>query len=114
MTRPMIDETILKIEKRLAAADTLTAEQRAELLRLLATLKQEMAALSLSDLDHARSIAGYADLALHEATRVEKKPKLFRHALEGLRSATFEFEQAHPQLVDTVNRICVSLLNLGI
>ncbi|HLF65979.1 MAG TPA: DUF4404 family protein [Gammaproteobacteria bacterium] len=36
------------------------------------------------------------------------------HELKGLQVTLREFEVSHPQLVDTVNRVCVMLANLGI
>ncbi len=36
------------------------------------------------------------------------------HELKGLHTTLREFEVTHPELVDTVNRICIMLANLGI
>ncbi len=34
--------------------------------------------------------------------------------LEKLKQQTEEFEVTHPELIDTINRLCVMLANLGI
>lgn len=110
----MIDETIQNIEARIRASASLREESRQELLELLGNLKTEIADLSDQDLDHAKSIAGYADLSTHEATRASQNPQLLQHSIEGLSETVTGFESAHPRLVEVVNRICHALSNLGI
>lgn len=110
----MLKDTISQIEAKLSESATLKPEQRDELLRLLATLKSEVAGLSRTDAEQARSIAGYADVSAHEATRERKNEPLLEHSLEGLRASVNGFEKSHPRLVDIVNRIATTLSNLGI
>jgi hypothetical protein len=110
----MIKETIQQIEARLLNAGSLTDEHKAELARLLATLKVEVSELSKTHGEQARSIAGFADVSTHEATRARKNPKLIEVSLDGLKSSVAEFEKSHPKLVEAVNSICVTLSNLGI
>jgi hypothetical protein len=110
----MIDETFRKIEDRIGQADTLNRESKSELLDLLGRLKGEVSELSKTNLDQAQSIAGFADLSTHEATRTQKAPQLLDHALGGLSSAVADFEESHPHLVEIANRISTMLSNMGI
>lgn len=110
----MIQDTIDKIEARLQRADSIKEESKAELLKLLATLKTEIASLSQTDADQAQSIAAFAEVYTHETTRLERKPELVEHSLKGLSSSVEGFEQSHPKLVQVVNSICTMLSNIGI
>lgn len=110
----MLRDTIQKIEERLANSSSLTPENRAELLRLLATLKSEVSELSQSDAEHAQSIAGFTAISTHEATREERNPELMELSLKGLSRSVEGFEESHPKLVQAVNSICTTLSNLGI
>jgi hypothetical protein len=110
----MIENTLKNIEARLQQAESVRPETKAELLKLLATLKSEVAALSRTHAEEAESIAGYTAVSTHEATREEKNPALLQHSLEGLSTSVQGFEQTHPRLVQIVNSICTTLSNLGI
>ena len=110
----MIENTLEEIEARLAQTAAMTPESRVALLRLLATLKSEITALSEADADRARSIAGFTQVSTHEATRGEKNPELLKLAIEGLASSVGGFEKSHPRLVQIVNSMCNTLSNLGI
>lgn len=110
----MINETIAKIEDRLKNAGALTPEQRADLLKLLATLKSEVGGLSQTEPERAQSIAGFTDVSTHEATRHEPNPELVNLSLKGLSRSVEGFEASHPKLVQAVNAICTTLSNLGI
>ena len=110
----MIEETIGKIEARIQSADTIKDERRHELLQLLGTLKSEVAQLSKTHGEQAESIAGFAEVSTHEATRAEQNPQLLKLSLQGLSSSVTELEKSHPQLVQIVNAISNTLSNLGI
>jgi hypothetical protein len=110
----MIQETLDKIEARLQSANSLSADKRAELLQLVATLKAEMERLERTHADQAQSIARFTELSAHEATRAEPKPELLRLSLTGLASSVRGFEQSHPRLVQIVNTICTTLSNSGV
>lgn len=110
----MIEDTIGKIESRIQSADSITEDRRRELLHLLGTLKSEIANLSKTHEEQAQSIAGFAEVSAHEATRTEQNPALLKLSLEGLGSSVSEFEKSHPQLVQIVNAISNTLSNLGI
>lgn len=110
----MIEETIGKIKARIEASDTIKEDRRRELLQLLGTLKSEVAALSETHEEQARSIAGFAEVSTHEATRTNRNPHLLRLSLDGLSSSVEELEKTHPKLVRLVNAISHTLSNLGI
>jgi len=110
----MIEDTIGKIEARIQGAETVNEERRRELLQLLGTLKSEVAELSKTHGEQAQSIAGFAGVSAHEATREEKNPKSLKHSILGLESSVHNLEQSHPQLVGVVNRIATMLSNMGI
>jgi hypothetical protein len=110
----MIEDTISKIEARIQSAEAIKDERRRELLDLVGTLKSEVATLSQTDQEHAESIAGFAEVSTHEATRTEQNPKLLDISLRGFKSSVEELEESHPQLVQIVNAISNTLSNLGI
>jgi len=110
----MIQDTITKIEARLQGAENLSAEKREELAALLAQLKAEVGELAKTHREDAQSIAGFAQVSTHEATRAEKNPASLEHSLAGLSASVAGFEQSHPRLVQVVNSICTTLSNLGI
>ncbi|MEI8289451.1 MAG: DUF4404 family protein [Verrucomicrobiota bacterium] len=110
----MIEKTISEIEAQIGGADAVSAERKAELLKLLATLKTEVATLSKTHGEQADSIAGFAKVSAHEATRTEQNAELRELSLKGLRSSAEGFEKSHPRLVQIVNRISQTLADLGI
>jgi Mg2+ and Co2+ transporter CorA len=110
----MIEDTIGKIEARIQNAETIKDDRRQELLQLLGTLKSEVAELSKTHGEQAESIAGFAELSTHEATRSEQNPQLLNLSLTGLNSSVRELEKSHPRLVQLVNAISNTLSNLGI
>ena len=110
----MIRDRLDKIEERLKQSKTVKESEKAELLNLLTTLRTEIAHLSRTHYEHAESIAGFAELSAHEATRNEKSPELFNLSIEGLTSSVQGFEESHPKLVGIINTFCTMLSNLGI
>jgi hypothetical protein len=110
----MIEDTLQEIEARLKGSESVPEERRAELLKLLTTLKSEVAELSKTHSEQARSIAGFTNLSAHEATRADQQPELLNLSLKGLTSSVEGFESSHPQLVRIVNTISQTLSNLGI
>ena len=81
---PMIQETIEKLEARIAEAESLSPEKREELKGLLASLRSEVVDLAESEGDKARSIAGFAEVSTHEATRPDTNQDLLELAVKGL------------------------------
>jgi hypothetical protein len=112
--KAMIEDTIGKIESRIEGADAIKEDRKVELLQLLGTLKAEVAELSKTHGEEAQSIAGFAEVSAHEATRAEQNPELLKLSLSGLGSSVQGFEQSHPKLVQIVNAISHTLSNLGI
>lgn len=110
----MIEDTIGKIEAKIQSAEAIKDERRRELLQLVGTLKSEVANLSETHHEQAQSIAAFAELSTHEATRSEQNADLLNLSLQGLKSSVHEFEQSHPRLVQIVNSISNTLSNLGI
>ena len=103
----MIEDRIQKIEARLQESANIPEAARAELLKLLAALKDEVGTLARSHEEDARSIAKFMDASAHEATRAEKKPKLIEAALNGLTASVEAIEASHPKLAEVVNQIAV-------
>lgn len=110
----MIQDRIEKIEATLRDTASLTESARAELLQLLAELKAEVAPLVSTHTEDAQSIAHFAGASVHEATRSARKPDQAEAALKGLTASVEGFEASHPRLVEVVNRIAVTLSNMGI
>ena len=110
----MIDKTIGEIEAKISTTESVSADHKQELLKLLGTLKTEVAELSKTHSEQADSIAGFASLSAHEATRTQQNPQLRELSLQGFRSSAGGFEQSHPHLVQIVNRITKTLSDLGI
>jgi hypothetical protein len=110
----MIHDTLSKIEARIEKTEAIKADSKVELLGLITTLKTEIDQLSQSNQDQAQTIAGFAQVSAHEATREEKNPQLLKLSLDGLSASVEGFEQSHPKLVDIVNRICTTLSSLGV
>ena len=110
----MIKETISSIEAKIQGAEAINGDKKRELLQLLGTLKSEVDSLSKTHDEQAQSIAGFAQLSAHEATRTQQNPESLDHSLQGLRSSVDGFEKSHPKLVQIVNAISNTLSNLGI
>jgi hypothetical protein len=110
----MLDKTLANIERRIKRAKSIGEKDRADLLKLLTTLKSEVTELSRTQAEWAESIAGFAQVSAHEATREKQNPNLIQLSLKGLASSVDELETTHPTLVETVNRISQILSNMGI
>lgn len=91
----MIEKTISDIEAKLRA-ESIGAESKTELLRLLTTLKTEIATLEKTHTD------------------VREKQKLLQHSVDELRSSVQGFEQSHPKLIQAVQGISNILANFGV
>jgi Domain of unknown function (DUF4404) len=110
----MLDETLAKLETNIRASEAIQADKKVELLRLLTTLKSEIAILEHTHAEHAESVLGLAERSMHEAIRQPKDPQLAASALQELAASVAELEVSHPQLVNVVNAISVLLSNIGI
>ncbi|HTY87802.1 MAG TPA: DUF4404 family protein [Candidatus Acidoferrum sp.] len=110
----MIEDTIGQIEAKIRDAGAVSEDRKRELLQLLGQLKSEVGTLAKTHDEQAESIAGFAQLSAHEATRTRQNPESLQHSLQGLQSSVDGFEQSHPKLVQVVNAISNTLSNLGI
>jgi hypothetical protein len=110
----MIENTVENIEGRIRRSQSIKEKDKGELLKLLATLKSEVTALSKTHPEEAESITGFAQVSAHEATRKDRNATLLSVSVKGLTSSIEGFETSHPELVRIVNRISIMLSNLGI
>lgn len=110
----MVQDSIKRIETKLKNSARVPEDSKAELLALLADLTAEVTALAETESSRAESIAGFANVSAHEATREDRNPRLLKLSIEGLESSVEGFESSHPRLVKSVNAICMMLSNLGI
>jgi hypothetical protein len=110
----MIQDRIAKIEAKLHSTEHLSPETRAELLGLLADLKAEVGPLAETHGELAQNITQYTDAAVDQATREDKQADSASEAFEGLTSSVRDFEVSHPRLVQIVDRLALTLSNMGI
>ena len=110
----MLMKTITDIEAKIENTCLMKEEDKTDLLNLISTLKSEISELSKTHAEQAQSITNFAQVSTHEATREQKNTNLMEVSLTGLTSSVDEFENTHPKLVETVNRISKILANMGI
>jgi hypothetical protein len=110
----MIQKTIENIEAKIRESGSVSDENRAELLRLLAMLRAEVGELSKTHPEQAESITSFAQASAHEATRKEKNPDLLKLSLDGLSVSVKEIESSHPDILRLVNAVSQALANMGI
>ncbi|NIY16496.1 MAG: DUF4404 family protein [Nitrospinaceae bacterium] len=110
----MINETVQKIEARIARIESLDGKKKSELADLLATLKTEIMDLAETRQDDAETITRFTELSACEAARTPGSPRLKKLSLEGLSASVEGFEASHPRLVQVVNHFCTTLANLGV
>ena len=89
-------------------------QKKAEILEQLSTLRAEIDRLALTDADRAKTVAGFAELSAHEATRPKPHPELLELSVTGLKKSVQEFEETHPRLVAIVRALSASLSNIGL
>ncbi len=110
----MLEERMRKIESRIAESPGLPEAERAQLLQLVATLREEVDALARGRAEEADSITHFLEASTHEASRAEKQPKLLEAARQGLTASVENLESSHPRLFETVNQAAVVLANMGL
>jgi hypothetical protein len=108
----MIQDRIAQIEATLQNATDLPAATREDLLALLRDLKAEISELAPAHGEQVQSITRSADAAFSLAAQPEESAapavlKEFRESVQG-------FEASHPRLVQIVDRIALTLSNMGI
>lgn len=110
----MIQERLDKIEEKLKQSAAVKENDKDELLALLNSLRTEITDLSKTHGEQAESIARFAELSAHEATRSEKSDDLVDLSIQGLATSIQGFEASHPRLVGVINAFCNYLTNMGI
>ncbi len=110
----MIQERLDKIEEKLKQSAAVKENDKDELLALLNSLRTEITDLSKTHGEQAESIARFAELSAHEATRSEKSDDLVDLSIQGLATSIQGFEVSHPRLVGVINAFCNYLTNMGI
>jgi hypothetical protein len=95
-------------------ASMVDEQKKAEILEQLSTLRAEIDRLALTDADRAKTVAGFAELSAHEATRPKPHPELLELSVTGLKKSVQEFEETHPRLVAIVRALSASLSNIGL
>jgi hypothetical protein len=108
----MIQDRITQIEARLASAADVPSATRDELQTLLAQLKAEVATLTGTHDAQAQSIARSTDAAI--ALAAQPAEGSTPAVLDELRASVEGFEASHPRLVQVVDRIALTLSNMGI
>ena len=109
----LFQDTISKIEENIRDAKSIDEAKKTELLGLVGSLKKEVLDLSSTNKEDAETVANFTKTSTHEAIKTEKNKSLFDLSLKGLSESVAKFEVSHPDLVATVNSICVSLSNSG-
>ena len=100
MPKPTIDE----IKNTVNSLEKIETNKKAQLNQMLDELHQELSAVEPAQ---AKNIA----MSAHKAVDPQdQEPDL----VEKLHKSVSEFETEHPKLVDTVNRICLMLSDIGI
>ena len=84
------------------------------MLKLIGELKVEITDLSKTHEEEANSIAGFTQIAAHEAMRTKKNAGLFKIAQGWFGKICGRVELTHPTLVNTIREISDVLSNLGI
>lgn len=110
----MIEETLGRIEKTVTATESLSEQQKKDLLGLIGNLKNEINDLGDSYQDEAGTIARYAESSVKEAVKKTQNTELLNHSLEGLSLSVKNFEVSHPTLIGIINSIGQTLNNIGI
>jgi hypothetical protein len=89
-------------------------KKKAELQRHLSALHTELGELARTDADGAKTVAGFAELSAHEATRSRPNHELLGISLSGLKKSVQQFEETHPRLVEIVGSLSAVLSNIGL
>ena len=110
----MTDEHIEKTKSAIASAGNIPADRKAELLDLLSKLKSEIAKVSQTHHEDARSIARLVEASAQETIRAEKKPERSKRLSHELKRSVENFEASHPELVAFVTEYSGFLSALGI
>jgi hypothetical protein len=109
----MIPERLAKMEATLRNSANIPEATRRELLDLVAGLQAEVGPLVETHAQAADGIADRAQAAVEAAVHRDEHPDK-AVALEGLAASVRQFEATHPRLVEVVDRLALTLSNMGI
>ena len=109
----MIPERLAKLEATLRNSANIPEGTRRELLDLVAGLKTEVGPLADTHGDVADEIADSAHAAVEAAMGNDQRSDKAA-AIEGLAASVSQFEVTHPRLVEIVDRLALTLSNMGI
>lgn len=109
----MLADTLARLQSDIESAE-IAPDKRAELVKSLAALREEIAALEKTDAEQARSVASFAQLSTHEATRTQPRAELRDLSLTGLRRSVQNLEKSHPRLVEAIGSLASALSSLGV
>lgn len=106
----MIEDIMQKIKAIIHDHEKLTAEKREALLKLIATLHEELKSLAKSNPEKAKKIADFANKVAEQAMQddTERNPELHEMSMNDLKNAVREFEASHPNLTRVVQSICAT------
>ena len=110
----MTDERIEKTKLAVESAGNIPADKKAELLGLLSKLKPEVAKVSQTHREDARSIARLLEASAQETIRAQKKPERIKRLLHELKQSVQNLEASHPELVAFVTEYSAFLSAMGI
>ena len=110
----MTDEHIEKTKSAIESAGSIPADKKAELLNLLSKLKPEIAKVSQTHHEDARSIARLLEASAQETIRAQKKPERIKRLLHELKQSVQNLEASHPELVAFVTEYSAFLSAMGI
>jgi len=110
----MTDERIEKTKLAVESAGNIPADKKAELLGLLSKLKPEIAKVSQTHHEDARSIARLLEASAQETNRAQKKPERIKRLLHELKQSVQNLEASHPELVAFVTEYSAFLSAMGI
>ena len=97
----MIDETLRKLEERIRSSQRTGDDAKQDLLGIVGELRTELAEISETHGDDARSLAG------HAAAAADGTPNT-------VEDSVLEFEAAHPRIVGLVRSFLRTLSDAGI
>ena len=110
----MTDERIEKTKSAVESAGNIPSDKKAELLGLLSKLKPEVAKVSQTHREDARSIARLLEASAQETIRAQKKPERIKRLLHELKQSVQNLEASHPELVAFVTEYSAFLSAMGI
>lgn len=105
---------LARLTRLMERAENLEGSVRDELLAATRDMAHALEPVYESGPEQARSVAQFAEVAGHEATKASPDPGLLDVALQGLNRAALPVEEREPGLAEIVGRFAQMLANLGI